>query len=163
MADFDEGYVTREDLIRNGLRKVGKLVYKNCSALERAYLAGSLHEKGCVYSEQQRLIAGQLLARDYFEGHFETGVVCDLEKTRVDNCSWWGESEKTLFHQERYLRAIMTVPPEYWDLLRRICIEDSDIADNDNSSERERSHCSYMFKHMLRRGLDYLVEFYKIC
>lgn len=139
-------------------------IIKNMSVLERYYADGVLDLKSTRdYTALSRLSAGLVLAKDAYLARISNIKSTDLSKIRVDGCCGSEETEKTLFHRDRYNKALRAIPREFLNIVHHVCIDDLPIAANDNSnmSARRKSEMSFSLKLDLVRGLDRLIDFYR--
>ena len=144
-----------EELPKNKL----EFLKKPTSVLQRYYQAGWLDFGNKRYTGEDRLNVGERLARDYYLSHFSDVKSLDLtQEVRggvflLDN---------VLDSRHRYNQAMRAIPHEFWPLIRKVCIEDEELFDNDNfqESKRQKLYASYLAKVDLSRGLDRLIEHY---
>jgi hypothetical protein len=126
--------------------------------LQIYYEAGYLGIINSKFSPEDRKRAGEMLAQDYYLGNYNS-----LQKSRFIpiNIRTTGEwtREKSLFFKERYLRAIKTLPTEFWTIVRRVCVEDLPILSVETSGTM-RKYDIYHQKILLNYGLDRLIYFY---
>ena len=154
------GYIDKKECIRRGYVRLEKYYYK-MTALEKYLKKGWLAYGNKKYSGQDRYNAGMKLFLDYKLGGFESELSSAMGKIKVD-CGGSHIPEDMLDIRQRYLAAIRGVPEEFWPAVRRVCIEDGELNAGDCPSERRRLEITYSLKHDLCRGLDRLIEFYRI-
>lgn len=132
--------------------------------LERYYENGYLDFKTTRrYTALSRCSYGMRLAADFQIGGHGKVIATDCSKIRVDGGTQRKETDRQLYHQQRYNRAMASVPKEFRAVIRHVCIEDKPIADNDNElilSARRRAEWNFSGKIDLCRGLDRLIDFY---
>jgi hypothetical protein len=86
------------------------------------------------------------LARDYIKSGKETCRANDLEKVRVDGCGSFHTPEWMEDAEDRYLKAMRSIPIILRPVVHRVCCEDKPIL-VDKAYE-------------LRTGLDFLIKHY---
>ena len=131
------------------------------TVLQRYYDEGYLDLAVGRFSAKNRKNVGELLARDYFLGNYDS---LQTARWRDNNIATTGEysREQALYFKERYLRAIKTIPAEFWPVVRRVCIEDLPVTSNRYHPEQSvmHKHEIYHQKMLLNLGLDRLIYFY---
>lgn len=137
-----------------------KVIWKK-TVLDSYYARGYLYLSSSCYSSEDRKRAGEMLAKDYYLGLPQSLKSVDFT---IMNIPTTGEtlSENRQFHRERYLRAVQSVPCEFWPSVRRVCLEDKKlICDElvDKNSLKNKNN-SYYQKMLLNLGLDRLIRFY---
>jgi hypothetical protein len=130
------------------------------STLERYYRYGVLDMVAGQFNGADRKTAGELLAKDYYLGHFDSikGM-----QWRPDNIPTTGEfnREQAMYYKERYLRAMKQIPEEFWSVVRRVCIDDLPLVGSYPQEQTiMNSHAVYHQKILLNHGLDRLIYFY---
>lgn len=154
--------ITRKgEVLRKGYVKNSDGTVCRKTVLERYYNKGYLDLPNSCYSAEDRKRTGEQLAYDYYMGFPEHLKSIDLSSVNIPTT---GEklSEGSMFYRERYLRAMQTVPYEFWPAVRRVCIDDKKlICDEvvDKNSLKNKNN-SYYQKMLLNLGLERLIEFY---
>ena len=128
--------------------------------LQMYYEAGYLDIIKSRFTPEDRKTAGEMLAQDYFLGNYDSLQTARLKQLNIRTTSEWTR-EQALFFKERYLRAIKTLPAEFWPIVRRVCVEDLPIL-SDEPTEMMRKYKIYHQKILLNYGLDRLIYFYYI-
>lgn len=135
----------------------GKIKWKK-PILQMYYEAGYLDIIKSRFTPEDRKTAGEMLAQDYFLGNYDSLQTARLKQLNIRTTSEWTR-EQALFFKERYLRAIKTLPAEFWPIVRRVCVEDLPIL-SDEPTEMMRKYKIYHQKILLNYGLDRLIFFY---
>ena len=126
--------------------------------LQMYYEAGYLGIIKSRFSPEDRKTAGEMLAKDYYMGNYGNLHAARFMQISIQTTGEW-TLEKALFFKERYLRAIKTLPAEFWPIVRRVCVEDLPIV-SDEATEMMRKYKIYHQKMLLNYGLDRLICFY---
>ena len=136
-------------------------IWRKKSVLEKYYEEGYLNLPNSLFSAEQRKSAGELLLHDYYLGNYyrlRSIQITDIRHKSVGNSG----IEMSMFYKERYLEAMKCVPYEFWNIVFKVCIEDSTL-----NNEKEKYDASlhkkynvYYRKMLLCHGLDRLVNFY---
>lgn len=132
--------------------------YRRKPILQIYYEAGYLGIIKSRFSAKDRKTAGEMLAQDYYLGNYNGVRMARFQQVNIRTTGEW-TLEKALFFKERYLRAIKTLPAEFWPIVRRVCVEDLPIV----SDEATGTMCKYDIFHkkiLLNYGLDRLICFY---
>ena len=76
--------------------------------------------------------------------------------------SGFGKREDALVYQERYIKAMQSIPDEFWPAVRIVCIEDKELKADKNIIPRSllSKQIVYHLKSLLVLGLERLVKFY---
>jgi len=157
----EESYISKKEAKKRGyVKRKGGGYYKK-SVLEKYFEKGYLHLSDSHYCDEDRKLAGIMLAKDYYLGNFNnlqskkfwyTGIITSGESGR----------DNALFFNERYLRAVKSIPEEFWHCVRTVCIEDKELIADKNIKPRtllEKQNI-YHRKMLLSLGLDRLIKFY---
>ena len=154
-------YISKDDALRRGYTKRKDGGYYKKNVLEKYCDEGYLAVKGSKFSDEDRMKAGKILAKDYFLGQYNTLHSASLIKAS-SNRIMPEIRENTAFHQERYMAAIKSVPHEFWEVVRIVCIENKEISsDNEIPTKTLLSKNNvYHKKALLGLGLERLVKFY---
>jgi len=137
---------------------------KILTVIERYYENGWL-DFNCTkrYTALARCSYALLLAQDFYLANIQNIKATDCSKIKVDSTGYYQDSNKSLYYQERYNKAISSVPKEFREIIRLVCIDDRPLAVNDNFKDmtsRRKSEWSFSLKIDLCRGLDRLIDFY---
>lgn len=154
----DEEYISKEEALKKGYRRRrGKGLYKP-SVLEKYYENGVLELKGSQFSAFDRKQAGEQLVKDFYLGNYNNLQTAPL--IRIG--SGFGEREDALVYKERYIKAMQSIPEEFWHVVRYVCIEDKEIKADKNIMPHSllSKQVVYHLKSLLVLGLERLVKYY---
>lgn len=136
-------------------------IWRKRTVLEKYFEEGCLELANSPFSAEQRKEAGEILARDYYLGNYDKLQSVKLENMHIKSTAMRGV-EMCLYYKERYLRAIKSIPYEFWPTVYKVCILDSKI-----EFEKEKNYFSldiknkkYCQKVFLCLGLERLLKFY---
>ncbi|MBR3661777.1 MAG: hypothetical protein IKN67_00675 [Alphaproteobacteria bacterium] len=154
-------YLNKKGLLRRGysLRSDG-ILYKK-SVLEKYYDEGYLNLPESPFSDEDRFRAGQRIAFDYYMAN-KQGVKSSMcHETNIATTGSVG-IDVELYYKERYLRAIKSVPEEFWGVVRSVCIEDKELKVSDKYpiGTLLNKNNKYHQKMLLCLGLERLAKFY---
>ena len=152
-------YTSKQDAINKGLVKKNKIIYKK-SLLEIWYDKNWLELPDSKYSAEDLLNSGMKLDADYHRMNHENIHSGYILNTKVDGTKSYGSSPLINEAESRYLQAIKSIPSEFWPMVRKICIEESDLQAPLSMSERQKTYFYYLCRIDLCRGLDRLTEYY---
>ena len=152
-------YITKQDAVNKGLVKKKGVIYKK-SLLEIWYAKDWLYMPSSKYSAEDRLNAGMRLAEDYHIMNRENIHSSYALNTKVDGTKFTPRFHSASEAQNRYFQAIQSIPAEFWPMVRKICIEESELQPPLGMSERQKTYFYYLCRMDLCRGLDRLVEYY---
>lgn len=157
----EEEYISKKEAKKRGYVKRKEGGYYKMSVLEKYCAAGYLNLPDSPYSDDDRLRAGLRLSKDYYLGNFNNLQSVKLFLVRISSSRGSGR-EVALFFNERYLMAVRAVPPEFWQAVRTVCIEDKELTADKNIKQGTLLYKqnSYYRKMLLCLGLERLVEFY---
>lgn len=157
----DNEYISKEDALKRGYTKRKGGGYYKKNILEKYCDEGYLAVKGSKFSDIDRMNAGKLLAKDYFLGQYNTLHSASLIKTS-SNKGIPEIRENTAFHQDRYISAMKSIPHEFWEVVRVVCIENKEISSDNEIPIRTllSKNNIYHKKVLLSLGLERLVKFY---
>ena len=153
-------YINKNELKKRGYTKNKEGIYYKKSVLEKYYDLGYLSLFEDKFSADDRLLAGKRIAFDWYMANRSN---LQSVKQFVVNIRTTGDSgkETQLYHKERYIKAIRTLPKEFWGPIRFVCIEDNEISDNKNpKGSALYKHNVYCLKVLLCLGLDRLCTYY---
>lgn len=136
---------------------MAKAEYKS-TVLEKYLTLGYLDLGNRMISAIDRLSAGKRLCVDFHVGKVSNTGVVDIAKIRVDGGASSEETARTLFHRDRYEKAMKSIPAEFWPMVRRVSIENEPLAASGSKLDVKRN--LYAQRLDLCRGLDRLVKFY---
>lgn len=153
------GYVGKETLKDCGfVRLPNGRVYKQ-NTLERYAAAGWLDFGREIYTALDRLSAGGRLFADFYLGGLNAVKAVDMAKIRVDGGGSVEKTSRRLFHADRYEKAVLCVPAEFWPVVRRVVVEDLPLKAEGSVLDVKRK--LYAQRVDLCRGLDRLIDFYR--
>jgi len=125
--------------------------------LEQLYDKGWLNYPASKFSSDARLRAGLLLMYNYQiiqKANLHSGYIFN---NKIDN----SQSLQSKMYNDSlnfYRHCLRSVPAEFWQIVRKICIEEKMPVFSDNLSERQISHLKYLYHIDLCRGLDRLIQ-----
>lgn len=130
------------------------------TVLDRYYSCGYLDMLDNQFNGHDRKMVGEMLAKDYYLGCYDKVKSVCLCQTNIPTTGEY-DREHTMFYRERYLRAMKTVPEEFWPAVRRVCVEDLPLVGHYPQEQTiMNTHDVYHQKMLLNHGLDYLIYFY---
>ena len=135
------------------------MVKKKLSVLEQYEAKGWLDLVKGKWTSEYRLNAGLQLARDFYQSRLLTVSAIDYSKERVDCSVVNNEPVFVLAARTRYIKAIQSIPKDFYNTVSDVCCFDMLIKGNGNT-ERQKENDRYMKVCDLCRGLDYLIQFY---
>ena len=151
-------YTSKQDAKDKGLTKKDGVFYK-ATLLELWYNKGWLEFEQSPFSAEDRLKCGlklaldyQIVSRMYLHASYIMNSKIDISHHSFDRQKTEAES--------RYLKAVKAVPSEFWNIVRKICIEEQEPVVPKNISERQKTYFYYLCRTDLCRGLDRLIELY---
>lgn len=149
------------EVLKKRYAKNSNVIIGRKTVLDSYYERGYLDLPSSCYSSEDRKKVGEMLAKDYYFGLPQNLKSIDFSSVNIPTT---GEimSESRQFYRERYLRAMQSVPHEFWPSVRRVCLEDKKlICDElvDKNSLRNKNN-SYHQKMLLNLGLERLIGFY---
>ena len=153
-----EEYISKEEAVKKGYRRRrGGGLYK-LSVLEKYYESGVLELKDSQFSADDRKRAGERLLKDFYLGNYNNLKSVPLLKTSSNRAC----REDALIYQERYIKAMQSIPDEFWPAVRIVCIEDKELKADKNIIPRSllSKQIVYHLKSLLVLGLERLVKFY---
>ena len=153
--------INKEEAKRKGYQKNSRGTYSRKSVLDKYYECGYLDLPGSLYSAEERKLAGEKLAQDFYLSHYNNLKSPILNVNIIPTT---GESgiDVSMYFQDRYIEAVKHVPYELWPIVRLVCIEDKELKGDDLCEKKTlRSKNSVFYKKMLLNlGLDRLFKFY---
>ena len=136
-------------------------IIRKRTVLQKYYEEGCLELSGSPFTAEQRKMAGEILARDYYLGNYDKLQSIKLSALHIKTTGNIG-MERALYYKERYLKAVKSIPYEFWPTVYKVCIEDVKI-----DVEKEKNYFSlgvknkkYCLKVFLCLGLERLLKFY---
>ncbi len=154
----EDKYKTKKECIKEGFQKTSEGIKKLC-VLEKYFEKGWLEYGNKKYCGQDRLKAGLRLYSDYKRGHVAGFVYSNWSPIITTKASAIA-GDDMFDARSRYFSVIRTMPREFWQVVRTVCIEDVEIIIKDDVSARRRSEIVFSLKMDLCRGLDRVVRFY---
>lgn len=137
---------------------MAKIVYKQ-TTLERYACAGWLDFGLAANTALDRVCAGKRLYCDWYLSGLPVLSAVDQSKIKVDGGGGDTGEGSRLDHLQAYNEAAKTVPPEFWTVVYRVCIEDKSLKAEGSALQVKRE--LYAQKVDLCRGLDRLVAHYR--
>ena len=125
------------------------------SVLMDYYRQGILSMNEGKYRAGDRLTAGEKLQKDFDLARMNIQAN-DPSKIRVDISGFKQEPESVMYHKDRYLKAINSIPKEFYDITRAVVVEQKKLPTGREVGREE----AYKARWCLCMGLDYLCEFY---
>lgn len=153
--------ISKEEAIRRGYKKTKQGTYYKRTVLDKYYEQGYLDLPHSKYSADERKKAGEMLAHDFYMGHYNTLKSPILHMEIIPTTGTKGIDASMVF-QDRYLSAVKNIPYEFWPTVRKVCIEDEELVgqiDEPKQSLRNKQSVYYQ-KMLLNLGLDRLLKFY---
>ncbi|MBP5215502.1 MAG: hypothetical protein J6039_02980 [Alphaproteobacteria bacterium] len=134
---------------------------KHISVLEKYFERGYLDLCESKFSAEDRKRVGEMLFYDYYCGGMYNLKSCRLDGVNIPGTSELGNESK-IFCRERYLRAVRSVPSEFWKAVRTVCIEDCELTAEETKNKKSilGKYKIYCQKIMLNLGLNRLIKFY---
>jgi hypothetical protein len=155
---LDENYVSPEEL-KEWFSKKPNEPYRKCSTLEFYYKKGWLN-RGSV-SADDRLRAGKILQSDFYISGLHQARAVDYEKPRVDGSGAGIQTDKQLFHLNRFNKALNRIKCSLaCDVIMLIVVDDKDIRKHHSNHDWEARLYNQVIRKFLIMGLDDLVKFY---
>lgn len=129
--------------------------------LDKYYRRGYLDLPNSRFSAEDRKRVGERLALDYYLGLCNNIHTPQLYDVNIPTTGDYGK-EKSLYYRECYLNAVKSIPYEFWNSVRRVCIENKELVGDDDPKKKSlrNKNCVYYQKMMLNLGLDRLVKYY---
>lgn len=156
----EQKYIDKKECERRGYVKIGKLYYR-MTVLEKYLHKGWLDFGDRRYTGLDRFQAGEKLAEDYVKCRFAAGRSSDWGKERVDGTPLKSEDlDGVCRARDRYFAVIKAVPKEFWPAVRKVCLENREIAVEEELPARRKQEMMFALKQDLCRGLDRLAEVY---
>ena len=137
----------------------GRLRRKN--VLDKYYEAGVLALIKSPFSAEQRKKAGEILARDYYLGHYNTLQSVKYYESNIKGTGDGG-IEMSLYYKNKYLEAIRSIPHEFREMVYRVCVEDKKLVEEKEKTNKNLTDKNIVFyrKMLLVLGLERLLKFY---
>lgn len=125
--------------------------------IEQLYEKGWLEYNQSPYSDDARLRIGLKLMFNYqilSRANLHSGYIFN---DRIDistslQCKMYNDA------LDFYRKCLRSVPAEFWDIVRQVCLEEKMPTISPNLSERQISHITYMYRIDLCRGLDRIIS-----
>ena len=136
-------------------------IWRKKTALEKYCDEGYLELEGSPFTSEQRKHAGEILARDYYLGNYHKVQSIKVSPVHVKTTGNVG-IERSMYYKERYLRAVKSIPYEFWPTVYKVCIEDIKIDkfEEKNENSLKSKNKNYCLKMFLCLGLERLLKFY---
>lgn len=154
------GYVDKKSLERKGFVRTDDGVYRKLNALERLSAAGWLEMGSKRLSALDRVSVGNRLYRDFYLAKIERVKANDLAKVRVDGRASYATPEEVAEAEDRYRKAIKSVPEGAREIVRRVCLEDREFKLADGMSRHQIAKEKARQATLLCIGLDEIGKFY---
>jgi hypothetical protein len=156
----EKKYITKAEARKKGYVRRNDGIFYRKNVLEKYYENGYLHLPNSPFGDADRKRAGELLARDFYLGHYNKlqSINFTIEIRGTSD----SDREESLFHQERYIHAIRCIPQEFWGVIRQVCIDDQELKGDVTAARQSllSKQSVYHQKMLLCLGLDRLIKFY---
>ena len=141
-------YIDKQECERRGFVRGADGLYYKRNTLEIIYEETNWLQPHAndTYNALNRFTAGMRLSKDYLKSGKETCRANNLEKVRVDGCGSFHTPEWMEDAEDRYLKAMRSIPIEARPVVYRVCCEDKPIL-------KDKAV-------ILRIGLDCLIRHY---
>ena len=148
-------------LLERGYNLDAKGRLRRYSVLERYYKQGYLELQGSPFSAEKRKKAGEILARDYYLGNYKNLQSVKFYESNIPSTGDVG-IEIALYYKNKYLKAMKSVPYEFWPVLYQVCIEDKSLSSEKEKNENKLKDKNNVFhlKMLLVLGLERLLRYY---
>ena len=135
--------------------------FGTAGVLYRYANAGWLDMGDKRYSTEDRVRVAERLYKDFRLSQFSECKAVVIGSVKPEICGDFTLLDYVLDARTRYQQAMLSIPHEFWPSVRKVCIEDQELFDNDNGeSKRQQAYRTYAAKVDLCRGLDRLIEHY---
>lgn len=151
-------YTNKQDVINKGIIKKNGTFYRQ-TLLEIWYAKGWLELSTSRYGSEDRLRYGLKFMLDYYIVNRENLHSSHMFNDKVD-LSGRPESMSRLEAQDRYRRAVRSVPAEFWPIVRAVCLEEREPVAPPDLSERQKAYFYFLCRTDLCRGLDRIIDIY---
>ncbi|MBQ8671483.1 MAG: hypothetical protein IJ525_03070 [Alphaproteobacteria bacterium] len=152
---------TKERLKSRGYVVENDGTVRKKTVLEKYFEKGYLDLPNSQFSAEDRKKVGEKLAYDYYLSNLNHVRSVNLEMPRIKSTGEGG-IEGFLFHQQRYLNALKSIPYEFLEAVRIVCIEDRELGCDKSvpKSGIKSKYNIYYRKMLLTLGLERLVKYY---
>lgn len=157
---MEKEYIDKKELARRGFRRGDDGVYRKLSALERYEEAGWLDWGDGRFSASGRKSIGERLAADYHLSRIGSVSALNPGKIRVDGRGRLITPEEISAAEDRYRKALKSIPSGCAAIVRRVCIDDCDFYFKKGLTFYERNKERVHQATLLCLGLDELGKFY---
>lgn len=153
--------ISQSEAKRKGYQKHANGTYLKKTVLDKYYECGYLDLPNSKYSAEERKNAGEMLAHDYYLAHYNN-VKSPILYVHIIPTTGDAGQDASLFYQDRYLKAVKSIPYEFWPCVRQVCVEDKELTGEDGVPKQslKNKNCVYYQKMLLNLGLDRLLDFY---
>ena len=135
--------------------------FETAGVLYRYANAGWLDMGDKRYSTEDRVRVAERLYKDFRLSQFSDCKAVVIGSIKPEICGDFTLLDNVLDARTRYQQAMLSIPHEFWPSVRKVCIENQELFDNDNGeSKRQQAYRTYAAKVDLCRGLDRLIEHY---
>lgn len=155
-----EQYLTKEECIKRGIVRTADNKYHKLTMLSKYLVSGWLDFGTRRYSAVDRVSAGLRLYRDYYHSNLNNVSANDVSRVKVDGHGNGITPEFVLDAQDKYNKAIRSMPREFWGIVSRVCCEDKGFILN-GESDRKKVYSKHRQAMVLCLGLDRLIEHYR--
>ena len=154
------GYIDKAECERRGFVRESDGRFHRLNTLERYARDGWLDFGDKRYSALDRVSAGNRLGRDFYLARLEPVCANDVRKVKVDGHGSAVLPEKVLEARDRFNKAMLSVPHEFWQVVNRVCCEDKVIV-HAIGSKRQQLYFKHTQANLLCFGLDRLIGYYR--
>ena len=155
------GYIDKAECERRGFVRESDGRFHRLNTLERYARDGWLDFGDKRYSALDRVSAGNRLGRDFYLARLEPVCANDVRKVKVDGHGSAVLPEKVLEARDRFNKAMLSVPHEFWQVVNRVCCEDKEFAITLSLTKHKKLYERYNLAHLLCFGLDRLIGYYR--
>lgn len=155
-----EEYVNKEELKRRGFQRGDDGIYRKLTALERCEDAGWLDWGDSRFSASDRKSVGERFAADYFRSRVGSVSALNPGKIRVDGRGRLITPEEISAAEDRYCKALKSIPSGCAAIVRRVCIDDKGFYIPNGANRYQKNKECVRQATLLCLGLDELGKFY---
>lgn len=157
---MEEEYIDKKELARRGFRRGDDGVYRKLSALERYEESGWLDWGDGRFSSADRKSIGERLAADYHLSRIGSVSALNPGKIRVDGRGRLITPEEISAAEDRYRKALKSIPSGCAAIVRRVCIDDKGFYIPNGANRYQKNKERIRQATLLCLGLDELGKFY---
>lgn len=157
---MEEICISKAELTKRGFRKGKDGIFRKASALEQLAEKGWLDFGDKRFSANDRKSIGERFASDYMHSRVEGVSALDVGKIRVDGSGNLATPEDISAAEDRYRKALKTLPSGCMWIVRRVCIKDLGFILPAKTSKHQKIKERARQATLLCLGLDELGKFY---